>query len=242
MRDFDLRWDGVIAGTPEQVWDGFTLHAAGWLWPISYEPRVGGAERGLTSDGGLVTAWDPAGRYATRAERPGGWFNELEYRLEPHAAGTHLRYRHTTVFEDQEYAVQEAACHAHTALYLHSLGEYVRWFAGREPVYVEAHGPEGSTIAAVRAALGVPPSAAAGDRVRLAPPGLDPIDGVIAWSSPEFLGVRSADAFLRVYGRDAWGWPVGVALHHFGGGVDAAAEGEALRVWLDEVPVEARSV
>ena len=175
MRDFELRWDGVMAGTPEQVWDGFTRHAAGWLWPISYEPRVGGAERGLTSDGGLVTAWDPASRFATRAERPGGWFNELEYRLEPHARGHPPALPpHDGVRPDQEYAVQEAACHAHTALYLHSLGEYVRWFAGREPVYVEAHGPEGSTIAAVRAALGVPPSAAAGDRVRLRAAGARP--------------------------------------------------------------------
>ena len=59
---------------------------------------------------------------------------------------------------------------------------------------------------------------------------------MIDWSSPEFLGVRSADAFLRVYGRDAWGWPVGVALHHFGGGVDAAAEGEALRALVGSGP------
>lgn len=242
MRDFELVWDGVIAGTPEQVWDGFTRHAAGWLWEISYEPRVGGAERGLSSAGGLVTAWEPARRFVTRAETPDGWWNELEYRLEPHPAGTHVRYRHSTVFADDEYAVQDAACRAHTALYLHSLGEYVRSFAGRKPVHVEAHGPAGLTIAAVRAALGVPASAAAGDRVRLVVPGLDPIEGVIDWSSPEFLGVRTTDALLRVYGRDAWGWPVGISLHHFGGGVDAAAEGEALRVWLDEVPVEARSV
>ena len=177
MRDFELVWDGVIAGTPEQVWDGFTRHAAGWLWEISYEPRVGGAERGLSSAGGLVTAWEPARRFVTRAETPDGWWNELEYRLEPHPAGTHVRYRHSTVFADDEYAVQDAACRAHTALYMHSLGEYVRAFAGREPVHVEAHGPAGSTIAAVRAALGVP--APAGGRGPGAPrrPGARPDRG-----------------------------------------------------------------
>ena len=241
MSDFELRWDGVMAGTPEQVWDGFTRHAAGWLWEISFEPRVGGAERGLTSSGGLVTAWDPARHFVTRAERPGGWWNELEYRLDPHGAGTRVRYRHATVFDDDEHEVQEAACRAHTQLYLHSLGEYVRHFAGREAMRVEADGPDRSAMAAVRDALGVPSGATAGHRVRLTPSGLDPIEGVIDWSSAQFLGIRTADAFLRVYGRDAWGWPVSVALHHFGGRVDADREGEAWRVWLDEVPVQERS-
>ena len=45
------------------------------------------------------------------------------------------------------------------------------------------------------------------------------------WDTPEFLGVRSADALYRFYGRDAWCWPVGVAHHLFADGVPRSARG-----------------
>jgi hypothetical protein len=47
--------------------------------------------------------------------------------------------------------------------------------------------------------------------------------------------VRSADALHRVYGRDAWGWPVSVAHHVFDGDTDAAATSQAWSQWLDGV-------
>ena len=34
------------------------------------------------------------------------------------------------------------------------------------------------------------------------------------------VGVRAGDALIRVYGRDAWGWPVGVRVHTFDGAGD----------------------
>ena len=46
-REFTVRWQGDLAGTPEQVWDAITARGAGWIWPITYEPRLGGAEKGL---------------------------------------------------------------------------------------------------------------------------------------------------------------------------------------------------
>ena len=72
----------------------------------------------------------------------------------------------------------------------------------------------------------------AGDRVRLAPAGLDPIDGVVDFATGPFLGVRSADALYRLYGRDTWGWPAGVAHHLFAHGVDQA---QSERAWTDWV-------
>ena len=59
--------------------------------------------------------------------------------------------------------------------------------------------------------------------MRLTPAGIEPIDGVVDYATDAFLGVRSADALYRVYGRDAWGWPVGVAHHLFADGVDQAS-------------------
>ena len=85
VREFEVRWEGELPADPRDVWDAITQHADGYLWAIEYEPRVGGAERGLTAGGGTVTAWDPPRHFATRTrpetERDG--VNELDYRLEP---------------------------------------------------------------------------------------------------------------------------------------------------------------
>ncbi|MCW3003470.1 MAG: hypothetical protein JWQ20_2768 [Conexibacter sp.] len=240
-KEFEVRWEGEVPASPQDVWDAVTLQADGWLWKIEYEPWVGGAERGLTAGGGTVTAWDPPRHFATRTrpegERDGP--NELDYVLEPRGTGTFLRYVHRGVFADgEDYDRGLDDCRQHTAFYNHSLGEYARHFSGRAPVYVAAQGPETSAqggFAVVRRALGLPSDVAAGDEVRLTPAGLEPIDGVVDYATHAFLGVRSADALYRVYGRDAWDYPVGVAHHLFADGADKAAGEQAWSGWLDEV-------
>jgi uncharacterized protein YndB with AHSA1/START domain len=242
-KEFEVRWDGEVPGTPQQVWDALTAHTAGWLWTIEYEPRVGGAERGLSENGGTVTAWDPPRHFATRSEDAAG-LNELDYVLEPRGTGTYLRYTHRGVFAE-DYDQQLDACQRHTAFYYHSLCEYVRHFAGRDAAYVSAEAPEVSAhggFAALREALGVPADVTAGDRVLLTPAGLEPIDGVVDYVTDEFLGVRTADALYRCYGRDAWGWPVGVAHHLFAEGADEAASGQAWSAWLSGVFAADREV
>ncbi|MGI9097792.1 MAG: SRPBCC domain-containing protein [Solirubrobacteraceae bacterium] len=235
-KEFEVQWEGELPATPQEVWEAFTVHTDGWLWKIEYEPRIGGAEHGLTSAGGTVTAWDPPRHFTTRAG-DGDGFNELDYVLEPRGAGTHLRYGHRHVIAE-DYERQLDACRQHTAFYYHSLGEYVRHFSGRQPAYVAAEAPEASAqggFAALLRALGVAADVTAGDRVRLAPAGLEPIEGVVDYATHPFLGVRSADALYRFYGRDAWGWPVGVAHHLFADGADAAASERAWSAWLDGV-------
>jgi hypothetical protein len=213
-RTMETRWELELPGEPQQVWDAFTKHAAAYLWPIIYEPRVGGAERGLTSAGGTVTVWDPPRHFRTEATKPDGWFNTLDYVLD----GNRLRYVHTCAMEPSEYDVQYDACIQHTNLYNHSLGAYLRHFAGREPHYIGLDDVPGTT-AEVCARLGVPAEAAVGDRVEL---------GVIDYRAGSFLGIRSDDALIRVYGRDVWGWPVGVAVHTFDGVGDESSWRELL--------------
>jgi uncharacterized protein YndB with AHSA1/START domain len=239
-KQFEVRWEGELPATRQDVWDALTIHTAGWLWKIDYEPRVGGAERGLTTGGGTVTAWDPPRHFATRTrpedERDG--FNELDYLLEPRGAGTYLRYVHRGVLPEEDYERELDACRQHTAFYNHSLGEYLRHFAGRDAAYVAAEAPETSAdggSAALRRALGVDEDVAAGERVRLTPAGVEPIEGVVDYATHAFLGVRSADALYRFYGRDAWGWPVGLAHHLFADDADAAASERAWSAWLDGV-------
>ena len=96
VKQWEVQWEGELPARPQDVWDAITQHADGYLWQIEYEPRVGGAERGLTAGGGTVTAWEPPRHFATRSrpetERDG--LNEVDYVLEPLGAATYLRYTH----------------------------------------------------------------------------------------------------------------------------------------------------
>jgi uncharacterized protein YndB with AHSA1/START domain len=224
--EFEVRWDAVLPATPEQVWDAVTARAAGWIWPMEFEPRVGGAERGLTSNG-TVTAWDPPRHFQTRAERPDGWTNALDYTLEPHAEGTLVRYVHNGTTDD--YAVEYDACVQHTAFYRHSLTEYLSRFAGRDAAYVELEAA--GTMDEVCRRLGIPGDANVGDEVAL----VSGTAATVDYRTPAFLGLRAADTLVRVYGREAWGGPVSVALHLFADDADAGAEERAWSAWLSPV-------
>lgn len=222
---------------PAAVWDAITRHMDGFLWKVEFEPWVGGAERGMTQGGGTVTAWEPERHFATRtrpeSERDG--LNELDFRLEPLGPITYLRYTHRAAGPANEFEVQLSACRAHTAFYNHSLGQYACHVAGREAAYVSVDAPEPSAaggFARLRRALGLPDDVVAGDPVVLRPDGMAPIHGVVDYATGPFLGIRSADALYRVYGRDAWGWPAGVAHHLFAADVDAEASQAAWGEWV----------
>jgi uncharacterized protein YndB with AHSA1/START domain len=222
-KQFQVTFEGQVAATPQQVWDAITTSTgtAGWIWPMEYEALLGGAESGLTDSDieGTVTAWDPPSHFATRAEGPDGWFNNLDNVLVPTDGGTHLRYTHTGVFDESEWDVQYDACRQHTEFYMHTLGQYVEHFPGQAATYTGIDGPPEAAapdaFTRLRRALGLGEDVAAGDRVHLTPDGLDPIDGIVDYVHPNFIGIRTSDAFYRLFGRNAFGWPVGVTLHEF---------------------------
>jgi hypothetical protein len=84
--------------------------------------------------------------------------------------------------------------------------------------------------------LGVSPDAGVGDAVHASLGDAGTLDGVIDYSTPEFLGVRTADGLYRFFGRNHFGGVVGMSGHLFvDGGVDAAASEAALQGWLDSV-------
>jgi len=186
-----FHWDGTLAADAATVWDAITRHTAGWLWNIEYEPHLGGAERGLTPDGGIVTAWQPGRHFRTRAERADGWFNELDLRLEPAGdQGTHLHFTQTAadLADDREYA----QCAAHTDFYLRSLDAYLRWFAGRPARCLDFEVPGTFSDVCSR---------------------VFPRDAEIYYRTLHFLGLRTDDTIVRVFGRDAWGGSVGISVH-----------------------------
>ncbi|HEV7720870.1 MAG TPA: SRPBCC domain-containing protein [Iamia sp.] len=236
---FEVTWTDEVAAPPEAVWDAVTRHSDGWLWPISYEPRVGGAETGLTGEGGTVTAWEPERRFATTATDAVGT-NQIDYTFTQTAEGrTAVTFHHHGVVpDDEDLAVQLDMCEVHTAFYRHSMGAYAAHFAGRDATYVEVDAGDagqalGST-ARLTAALGLS-DAAVGDEVTLDVAGADPITGVVDYVDQTFVGWRSAHGLHRIYGRDRWGWPVSVAHHLFDPDADGPTVEKAWRSILDGV-------
>ena len=236
-REFEIRREVELPATPGQVWAAVATGAgqASWLFPTGEgEPH----EAGQVWAGHTVTAFDPPHHLAVRAAAPDGTvMNALEYIIEARDGGTVvLRYVHSGVFTD-DWDNQYDAAALHTDFYLHTLGQYLRYFDARPVTYVAAEGPQASkavaAFGAVRRGLGLTGQGADGDQVRLALPGLDPLEGVVDYATPHFLGVRTADGLYRFYGRNAFGMPVGLAHHLFAPGVDQEKTELAWHTWLD---------
>jgi hypothetical protein len=230
-REFKIDREVVLPATPEQVWEAVATSAgnAAWMFPNEMDP-----------DSSAVTVWEPPRRFAVRQQQ-GDWFNALEYEIEAREGGTSvLRYAHSGIFMD-DWDTQYDAVQQHTDFYLHTLGEYLRHFNGRPATYVGdvpggIQGPPSSAtpdgFRRLQDALGLDGGVSEGDAVRLTPQGLEPVDGVLDYLRPNFLGVRSGDALYRFFGRNAFGGPVGMSIHVFADGADPEAIKQSWQGWL----------
>lgn len=232
-KEFTIEREYAIAAAPEKVWDAVTDNTAAWLWPMEYEHRAGGA----AAFGGTVTEWDPPHHFVTRVEGPDGWYNQLENHIEARGDGAWVRYVHSGVFTD-DWDGQYDGASRHTDFYLHTLKLYVERYTGRTATYASADGPESAkapgSFARLRAALGVPETAAVGDRVRVGAPGAGPLDMVVDYRDEWFLGLSTDDAMYRFFGRDAFGQPVALTIHHFGE-IDPKGTSDAWQAWIGTV-------
>lgn len=244
-KEFEIVREFEVQATPEQVWEALTEGTAGWLWPMEYEHREGGA----ALFGGTVTAWDPPHRLTGRVESPEGvenqTFNQLDHVIEPREGGrAWVRYVHSGIFVD-DWDNQYDGASKHTDFYLHTLRQYLEHFPGLTPVYAAVEGPAASgapdAFTVLGRALGLPDDAAAGTAVRVGLPGPDAVDAVLDYRNQYFIGLRTADSLYRFFGRNAFGGTVGVVVHRFGTGHDADAEPgvkgteAAWQNWIDGV-------
>jgi uncharacterized protein YndB with AHSA1/START domain len=229
-REFEVRREVDLPGTPEQVWEAVSTEAglASWLFP----ERVGEG----------IQAWDPPHHLVVREEGEGGWFNALEYTIEGRAGGTTLRYVHSGIFDDEGWDDQYDAVSQHTDFYLHTLGQYLAHFSPRTATYVGdvpggISGPQASMrpdgFDRLKAALGVD-RASEGAQVNLELGGAGRVDGILDYAQGNFLGIRTGAGLYRFFGRNAFGGPVALALHDFSGG-DAEPTKQALKTWLDSI-------
>ena len=227
-KEFEIRREVELPATPEEVWEAVATGpgTASWLFPEEPGPND------------LVEADRPR-RYAVRTEGEGGYFNALEFVIEAREGGTAvLRYVHSGIFDDEGWDTQYDAVNSHTDFYLHTLGQYLEHFSPRTATYIGGgpegiNGPEASmtpdAFEKLKQELG---AASEGDRVQL--PNGDG-DGVVDYLRPNFLGVRTDQALYRFFGRNAFGGPVGMSIHHFGNGVDPHAAATTWRQWLATV-------
>ncbi|HVV14173.1 SRPBCC domain-containing protein [Amycolatopsis sp.] len=225
-KEFEIRREVVLPATPEQVFAAVTDGTANWMFPT---PPVGPGDP-------IVKEWEPPHHARVRMDFPDGTFNALEYLIEARDGGTaSLRYVHSGVFTD-DWDNQYDGAAKHTDFYHHTLAQYLRYFPGRTATYVAVEGPSSSSgpdaLEDVKRALGVQ---AEGDKVHLELPGLAPVDAVVDYLNPYFIGLRSDDALYRVFGRNHFGRTVDVAHHLFGGGVDKDETERAWQAWLNGV-------
>jgi uncharacterized protein YndB with AHSA1/START domain len=228
-REFEIRKEVELEATPEQVWEAIATGPglAAWFMPMEVGPEGDGA-----------TVWDPPRRFATQTpQAQDGTTQAFEYLIQAREGGsTVLRFVHSGFLGDDWDAEYEGMTSHGWDMYLQTLAQYLAYFPGRPAVYVEAEGPAESAAAGawpvIARGLGLTGSPAEGDPVRLTPAGLAPIEGVVDYLRPSFIGVRTSDSLLRFHGRAALGMTVAVAQHIYSGEVDARGTEEAWRSWL----------
>jgi uncharacterized protein YndB with AHSA1/START domain len=242
-RPFKLCKEVALEASPEEVWEAIATGPGitSWFMPLEIEPREGGAVRlsvGDFTEESTVTAWEPPRRFAARgSEGPDGTVHAFEYLIESReGGGTVLRFVHSGFLGDDWGAEYEDQASMGWDMYLHTLGQYLTYFAGRHATYVSAEGPQmpagKDAWAVLERGLGLTGDVAQGDRIRLTPEGLEPIEGVADYVLPIFLGVRTPEGLYRFHVRpDA----VAVGHHIFSDDVDQKESERAWQSWLNQL-------
>lgn len=207
---------------------------------MEIEPWVGGV---VSRGPATVTVWDPPRRFACRRDGENGSSVLLEYRIEACDDGDSMLHSvihrvHSGVV-GADWKTQIDAADKHADFYYHTLGQYLRYFNDRPATYVPAQGPAASAQAnafdVLRRGLGISDDLTQGETARIALAGLDPLNAVVDYLSPYFIGLRTTDGLYRFFGTNAWGWPVGLSHHLFADDIDREITEHAWQGWLNEV-------
>lgn len=230
MNHFEIRRAVELEATPEQVWQAIATPEgqAGW------SPDPYGSQ-----DDFLIDREPPTRLVVQTPEEPNGAFHVFEYVIEPLDARATLRFVHRGFLGDDwdaAFNFEELTGYGWD-LYLHTLAQYLKYFAGRPATYVEAQAPPAaSTHEAWRTleqALGLAGPATLGETVRLAPDGLPLIEGVVDYVQPgeDFLAVRADDGLYRFHSLEPMGMAIAIG-HYIYADIDREATAKAWESWL----------
>ncbi|MDO5746009.1 MAG: SRPBCC domain-containing protein [Micrococcaceae bacterium] len=224
---FEIVEEVQINGTPERIWEAVTTGTAAWMFPTDQWPAVRVVDEYPTH---LVTRMDGAE----------GWFNQVEHLLAPQGTGTAMRYVHSGIFVE-DWNNQYDGASKHTVFYLHTLGQYLSYFDGKPVAFSDIQGPEASTAPEALdtwlSALGIT-NEMQGAELDLELPGFGTGPVIVDFRNENFVGLRTRHAMVRIFGRNAFGAPVGVSVHDFTPGADAQANTE---VWQEAIEAAFRS-
>jgi uncharacterized protein YndB with AHSA1/START domain len=226
-KEFRIEKEIELAARPAQVWDAITTAAGSetWLWstPGDLRPEIP-----------LVATWEPPEHLVVRMPAAeDGSVQAFEYVIEGRDGGTAvLRFVHSGVMGDSwEGEDPELTGHGWD-MYLDTLAQYFLHFAGNSATYVCATAPESTTTAdawtALLGTLGLDGAPAVGERLKLSLPGAAPVEAVVDYARPAFLGLRTSDALYRFHRRK----PIAVAAYVYGRPVDRGALEQAWTAWL----------
>ena len=231
-KPFDIRKEITLDAAPELVWEAVATGAglAAWFMPMELDP-----------DSPMVTSWEPGRRLAIRTPPgPDGSFQAFDYRLEAAGPGrVVLRFAHSGFTGDDWGDDFEVATDAGWDMYLHTLGQYLLHFPGHPALYLEAEAPPASADATawprLVAALGLTEPVELGAAVRFDLPGVGPVEGVVDYATPTFIGLRAPLALIRFHGRAAAKMPVAVSQHTYVATFDIASAQHGWERWLSGV-------
>jgi uncharacterized protein YndB with AHSA1/START domain len=232
--EFESAEELRVDATPEEVWAAIATGPGIDSWFMGRN-EVDPGQVVRTAFGGYtpeqaITAWEPGKRLAYGEEpAPDGRFVAYEFLIEGRDHGsTVLRVTTSGFLPGDDWADEFEAMRRGGALFVRTLATYLDHFTGRTATPVTVFGPLvtdwPSTRARLNAAMG-----REGDRVRFAPEGLPPVDGVVYFENEDVMGIRAEDAlycFMRGFGG-----PITLCHHLF---ADVAAEPveQAWRAWL----------
>jgi uncharacterized protein YndB with AHSA1/START domain len=188
--EWEIVTEAEVEASPAQVWQALsTDHGLdGWFsGSTEVQPGPGGTLRSTMAgwtDELSVTAWEPEQRVVYRSsEGEEGRFYALEWLIEGRTGRTVLRCVASGFIPGADWEAEYDSLKDGGAMYFHSLVQYLTFFRGRTALVVDALGPPVADRAhgwrVIIDALGLTGAHNVGDRVRLTPAGLAPIEGVV---------------------------------------------------------------
>src|SRR5690625_245457 len=170
-KNFEIRKHVALEASPEQVWRAIATPEGQAAWsPDPYQSMEGMEVEATENE-----------RLAVRTpEAENGAFQAFEYLVEADDEGTtSLTFVHSGYLGDDweaEFDFGEMTGYGWD-MYLHTLAQYLKHFAGRPACFVTAEGPPSSATpdswATLEKALGVAGPFEQGQPLRLTPQGLD---------------------------------------------------------------------
>ena len=243
---FELTHEIEVPASPEDVWEAIATGPGIDSWFMGrneVDPGPGGHTRMSfrgSSEDTTITAWEPPTHLASRTdEGPDGALHAFEYIVEGREKGsTVVRWVHSGFLGDNWEKEYEGLSEG-DPMYFDKLRVYLTYFRGRTATPVNVFGPvvpdRDEAWRRYQEALGLPGPVELGASVRLTPAGLPQLDGVVDWTSRDFLGVRTDDGIYRFMHISVFGGPTGVGHHLFTDGLDHDETEAAWERWLNGV-------